>query len=199
MGRPRKGQLQRDNLVKQAAASKKVDPDKAAMVIPPTSREKPLPPEKSAKVPSPTLTSCEDNDLTNSLQKLSLDPDMITAVPPHILDIVTYQEMLLRIPKHAHPVVTQFMVSKFLEFSKITTIQTEELHKYLPLITKEEVEGHLYQLSEKAGISFTSILVPPVSHCLHCDRLLDPMIKKSIQVILFDHGGVQFATKFRHR
>ena len=199
MGRPRKGQLQRDNLVKQAAASKKVDPDKAAMVTPPTSREKPLPPEKSAKVPSPTLTSCEDNDLTNSLQKLSLDPDMITAVPPHILDIVTYQEMLLRIPKHAHPGVTQFTVSKFQEFTKITTIQTEELHKYLPLVTKEKIEGHLYQLSEKAGISFTSILVPPVSHCLHCDRLLDPMIKKSIQVILFDHGGVQFATKFRHR
>ena len=199
MGRQRKGQLQRDNLVKEAAASKKVDLDNAAKVTPPTSKTSL--PDKAAKVTPPTFTACEDNDLTDTLELLSLhDTDtVITVVPPHILDIVAYQEMLLRIPKYAHPAVTKFMVSKFLEFSKITSIQTEELHKYLHLVTKEEVESHLSHLSEKAGISFTSVLVPPVYQCVHCDRLLDPMIKKSIQVILFDQGGVQFATKFRHR
>ena len=107
--------------------------------------------------------------------------------------------MLLRIPAFAHPAVTKFLISKFLEYSNISNVNTGELHKYLHLITKEDIENHLSLLSAKSGTSFSQILVPPVTMCIHCDRLLDPMIKKFTQVILFDIGGVKVASKFRYR
>ena len=189
MGRKKQGAFQRANLVEEAtghdveSSGKETEgtaiTKKSVKVLPKKVPKKALPKLALPKqaLPKPGLgtesgsesetESLSEDDLIEGLNNMTIGkpPSQPTYVPGHILDLVMYQEMLMNIPPNAHPSVKEFLTSKFLEFVQVTHVNTEDLQKFLPLITKEDIAARLEHVSAKAETSFALILTPPVICC----------------------------------
>ena len=130
------------------------------------------------------------------------------------INFLSLQEILLRVPSNAHPAVTTYIKSQVESRLNVHQISCEDIIKLTPGIARNEIEQAIMEISSHLGFSLDVFLVPPTSTCLlvshilyfkvtyiilQCHRQLDPMINKSTQVLIFDHGGVNVATKFRYR
>ena len=134
MGRPRKGHFQRENVIKVASSKEVVESntkeaanlkstDESSMFKVATSTRKVSKLNSGTRAKSKIAevstvysdSENDDQDLIEELNKLTITkkiaPTPPLSVPSNILDLVVYQEMLLRIPAFAHPAVTKFLIS----------------------------------------------------------------------------------------
>ena len=195
MGRKKRGGLSRADLVKEAATLKEastvkedsavkevstvkvaIDVIEASTVKASAVREAATVEGDEAPVTSPVRADIKqpqgnlhaDLDLVEQLRKLAISKqaESPSAVPENILNLVVLQEILMNIPHNAHPSVKEFLKSKALEFLEVKHVNTQELMKYLPSLSRDEIKNRMEVASSAAETSFALVLTPPVSCCI---------------------------------
>ena len=116
-----------------------------------------------------------------------------------LLSHLALQRIFLRIPSLAHPNVKEFLSDKFGTLLHSKAVGTKKLCDYLLQVNSDDIEARVQAVSREAGIACDFFLVPPVHSCILCNKLLDSMISKRTQVVVFSDKGVKAGTKFRYR